>query len=68
MMIIQTGNSQDLATWWSRVEVGHRQEAVCHSGPHAKAGQRTGLLKPAFFMDESEHGRSQSWSEKEGIN
>lgn len=47
------------------MEVG--QEAAHNSDWYAKAGKRTGMLKPAFKMNESEHGRSQR-PEKEGIS
>ena len=48
------------------MEVG--QEAAHHRGQSTEAGQRTGMLEPAFLMEESEHGRRQRRPGKEGMS
>lgn len=44
------------------------QETEYHSDEYTKADQRTGMLKPPFMIEKSEHGRSQRRPEKEGIS
>lgn len=47
------------------MEVG--QEAAHHSGQSTEAGQRTGMLEPAFLIEESQHARRQRRPGKEGM-
>ena len=65
-MIIQALSPQGLATWKSRMEMG--QETAHPSGQPTKAGRRTGMLMPAFLMEESEHGRRQRGPGKAGMS